>query len=186
MLWRAWRGGKILGVMQQSEIIISEQCNIMFIFWTGKYAKTKCNSLHLVYLRPAPHFWSGFVCQALTRQAEIAATLIAVWTYGDEGRRTPDGLCTDVEARVFIDGFLQAVEEQSASLSACSRPQTFTALLKVIPLFTGYIAVCIPAVWECLTKRFGPNPFKLFGSLCLRCVYLAMKWNQETLRCTWS
>lgn len=91
--------------MQQSEIIISEQCNIMFIFWTGKYAKTKCNSLHLVYLRPAPHFWSGFLCQALTRQAEIAATLIAVWAYGDEGRRTPDGLCTDVEACVFIDGF---------------------------------------------------------------------------------
>lgn len=71
----------------------------MFIFWTGKYAKTKCNSLHLVYLRLAPHFWSGFVCQALTRQAEIAATLIAVWTYGDERRRTLDGLCTDVAGR---------------------------------------------------------------------------------------
>lgn len=78
-------GEKILAVMQQSEIIISGQCNIMFIFWTGKYAKTKCNSLHLVYLRPEPHFWSSFVCQALTRQAEIAATLIAVWTYGDGG-----------------------------------------------------------------------------------------------------
>lgn len=79
---------KILALMQQSEIIISGQWNIMFIFWTGKYAKTKCNSLHLVYLRPALHFRSGFVCQALTRQAEVAATLIAVWTYGDGGRWT--------------------------------------------------------------------------------------------------
>lgn len=59
-------------------------------------------------------------------------------------------------------------------------------LQKVIPVFTGYIAVCIPAAWECLTKRSGPNPFRLFASLCLRCVHLAMKCNQETLWFTWS
>lgn len=51
----------VFGIMQHSEIIIRGQCNIMFIIWTGKYGKTKCNSSHLVDLIPAPHFWSGFV-----------------------------------------------------------------------------------------------------------------------------
>lgn len=48
-------------VTQHSEIIIRGQCNIMFIIWTGKYGKTKCNSPHLAQLIPASHFWSGFV-----------------------------------------------------------------------------------------------------------------------------
>lgn len=44
------------GIMQHSEIIIGGQCNIMFIIWTGKYGKTKCNSPCLVHSIPAPHF----------------------------------------------------------------------------------------------------------------------------------
>lgn len=50
--------------------------------------------------------------------------LIAVWTPGEDR-----GLWTAV--------FMQTAEEQSASLGAGSQPQTFAALLKAIPLFTG-------------------------------------------------
>lgn len=46
--------------MQHCEIIIRRQCSILFITWTGKYAKTKCHSLRLVYLSRVPRFVSGW------------------------------------------------------------------------------------------------------------------------------
>lgn len=51
-----WGKKSSVAVMQQFEIIIRGQSSVIFIIWTVKYVKTKCNSCHLAYLRPAPHF----------------------------------------------------------------------------------------------------------------------------------
>lgn len=55
--------------------------------------------------------------------------LIAVWTHGGTGQDSGRAFGPTV--------LMQMAEEQSASLSTSSRPQTFTAFLKVIPVFTG-------------------------------------------------
>lgn len=137
---------------------------------------------------------------ALTRQAEIAGTLIAVWPHGD--RRTfsstisGKGLFQSFHRgvwflfiRVF---FLPRFLIRTRWLSRRAHASVFRSARFLLLASAAHSSsksnssVCRLNSWlhSSGARVFWRNPFKLFGQICLRRVHLTVKCNEEAVGCT--